>query len=74
MEIWRVEDGDGHGQVWGKFSSDALTPHLLLSTQFLSPVNGRSLFRCCGMAPLTLAKSRTSSNFTCLRSAFSSCS
>lgn len=60
MESWRVEDGDGRSQVCGKFSSEALAHHLLLFTQFLGPINGRSLFRCCGMPPLTLSKSRTS--------------
>lgn len=60
MEIWRLEDGDGHSQVWGKFSPEALAHHLLLSTSFLGPINGRSLSRCCGMPPLALGKSRTS--------------
>lgn len=59
MEIWRVEGGDGHGQVWGKFSLEVLAHPLLLSTQFLGPINGRSLFRWCGMPPLTLSKSRS---------------
>lgn len=66
MEVWRVEDGDGHGQVWGKFLPETLAHHLLVSTQFLGPIKGRSLSRCCGI--------EHHPNFTFLGSGFSSCS
>lgn len=50
---------DGQGQVWVKFSPEALAHPLLLSTQSLGPRNGRSLSRWCGIPPLTLSESRS---------------